>query len=199
MELSLKEEDLKILVSGQVIFKSIPTSIGLLPIAVSLETVKTPTKDEGDLCALILRHADKLTCYNCGENLAEAYSAGATGDKVGVLHIDPGRNNYPRDPDEPAEAYFECMECAQKDKNLLIKVLKSKNLNQIQVDLLSSFLVAHWKEISTSEHRAAFEIILEMLNPGALHAIKRALTDNELIKSMEKESTVIKCGREVEP
>lgn len=45
-------------------------------------------------------------------------------------------------------------------------------LNQIQTDLLSSFLVEHWKEISEGEHRVAFERILETLNPGALKAIK---------------------------
>jgi hypothetical protein len=45
-------------------------------------------------------------------------------------------------------------------------------LNKIQTDLLSSFLVGHWKEISKSEHRVAFERILETLNPGALQAVK---------------------------
>lgn len=45
-------------------------------------------------------------------------------------------------------------------------------LNKIQMDLLSSFMVGHWKEISTSEHRLAFERILETLNPGALQAVK---------------------------
>jgi len=90
-----------------------------------------------------------------------------------VLRIDPGSNNYPIEPDEPAVAYFECIECAQKDTNLLIQVLKSKGLNQIQTDLLSSFLVGHWKEISKSEHSVAFERILDTLNPGALQAVKR--------------------------
>ncbi len=45
-------------------------------------------------------------------------------------------------------------------------------LNKIQMDLLSSFMVGHWKEISKSEHRVAFERILETLNPGALKAVK---------------------------
>ncbi len=58
------------------------------------------------------------------------------------------------------------------NKNLLIKVLKSKGLNKIQVDLLSSFLVGHWKEIAKSEHKVAFERILETLDPGALQAVK---------------------------
>ncbi len=50
--------------------------------------------------------------------------------------------------------------------------LREDKLNKIQMDLLSSFLVGHWKEISTSEHRVAFERILETLNPGALKAVK---------------------------
>ena len=45
-------------------------------------------------------------------------------------------------------------------------------LNKIQMDLLSSFLVGHWKEISKSEHTVAFERILETFNPGALQAVK---------------------------
>ncbi len=131
-------------------------------------------KDEGELCDLILQYAHLPTCYNCGAKLSDKVQQ-VNDDRVGVLHIDPGRNNYPREPDEPAVAYFECIDCAQKDKNLLIKVLKDKNLNQIQVDLLSSFLVGHWNEISKSEHRVAFERILETLNPGALQAAKHLL------------------------
>lgn len=45
-------------------------------------------------------------------------------------------------------------------------------LNKIQIDLLSSFLVGHWKEIAKSEHKVAFERILETLDPGALQAVK---------------------------
>jgi hypothetical protein len=92
---------------------------------------KIKIADEGELCDIILKNIQLLTCYNCGEILAEAYSAGVTGDKVGVLHIDPGTRNYPVAPDEPAELYFECLKCADK------------GLNQIQNDLLSSFLVGH--------------------------------------------------------
>ena len=117
-------------------------------------------KDEGELCELILRHADLLTCYNCGAKLSDKVRRG---DQVGMLRIDPGSNNYPIEPDEPAVAYFECVECAEQ---------KSKGLNKIQTDLLSSFLVGHWKEISTSEYRVAFERILDTLNPGALQAVK---------------------------
>lgn len=46
-------------------------------------------------------------------------------------------------------------------------------LNKIQKDLLSSFLVGHWKEIAKSEHCVAFERLLETLNPGALKAVKK--------------------------
>ncbi len=46
-------------------------------------------------------------------------------------------------------------------------------LNKIQIDLLSSFLVGHWKEIAASEHKVAFERILETLDTGALQAVKR--------------------------
>ena len=118
-------------------------------------------KDEADLCDHILRGAHLLTCYNCGAKLSNKLPI--SDDRVGVLRIDHGSNNYPIEPDEPAVAYFECIECAEQ---------KSKGLNQIQTDLLSSFLVGHWKEISKSEHRVAFERILESLNPGALQAVK---------------------------
>ena len=125
--------------------------------------IKIPSpapKDESELCDLILRNAHLLTCYNCGAKLSDK----VRGDQVGMLRIDPGSNNYPREPDEPAVAYFECIECTQA---------KSKGLNKIQTDLISSFLVGHWKEIAESEHRVAFERILDTLNPGALQAVKR--------------------------
>jgi len=126
-----------------------------------IEIPSPALKDEADLCDHILRGAHMLTCYNCGATLrSKAYRKD---DKVGVLRIDPGSNNYPREPDEPAVAYFECIECTQA---------KSKGLNKIQTDLISSFLVGHWKEIAESEHRVAFERILETLNPGALKAVK---------------------------
>lgn len=67
--------------------------------------------DEGDLDDIILRHAHLLTCCNCGEKLQDKVCL--KDDVVGVLHIDPGRSNYPREPDEPAEAYFECVECSE--------------------------------------------------------------------------------------
>ncbi len=45
-------------------------------------------------------------------------------------------------------------------------------LNKIQIDLLTSFIIGHWKEILKSEHKVAFERILETLDPGALQAVK---------------------------
>ncbi len=47
------------------------------------------------------------------------------------------------------------------------------HLHKKQIDVLSSFLAGHWKEISESEHREAFEQILKALNPNTLKAIKR--------------------------
>ncbi len=28
--------------------------------------------------------------------------------------LDPGRNNYPREPDEPADIYFRCADCIRE-------------------------------------------------------------------------------------
>lgn len=36
-------------------------------------------------------------------------------------------------------------------------------LSKIQADLISSFLLGHWKEIQESKHKIAFEIIMEKL------------------------------------
>ncbi len=155
---------------GDLIERKAPIEDIVKAAKIAIEQKQLPL-DEGDLCDYILRHAHLLTCYNCGEKLSDKLPT-ASDDRVGVLHIDPGQSNYPREPDEPAVAYFECIECAGKDKDLLVKVLKDKNLNQIQVDLLSSFIVGHWREISKSEHKVAFERILETLNPGALQAVK---------------------------
>ncbi len=83
-----------------------------------VEAMKTVFKnngmiDEADICDILLRHAHLLTCSNCGEKLEEQAKF-RKGDKVAVLHIDPGCCNYPVEPDEPATAYFECIECAEK-------------------------------------------------------------------------------------
>lgn len=76
--------------------------------------IKSGKLDEGDLCDLILRHAHVLTCFNCGALLDEKWNRQENNDEVGILHIDPGRNNYPREPDEPAQLYFECIECSKE-------------------------------------------------------------------------------------
>lgn len=41
---------------------------------------------------------------------------------IGVLHLDPGELNYPREPDVPASAFFECMDCYHA------KMLKDKDV-----------------------------------------------------------------------
>ncbi len=98
--------------SGEVIAEHVPDDAIMgtweLPIP------KLVLKDEGELADIILRNAHLLTCYNCGEKLEDVHSKrrGRTED-VGVLCIDPGCNNYPREPDEPAQAYFECMGCRE--------------------------------------------------------------------------------------
>lgn len=74
---------------------------------------KTGKIEEADLCDLILRHAHALTCYNCGALLEEKCNP-QQNDTVGVMHIDPGSNNYPREPDEHAELYFECNGCSKE-------------------------------------------------------------------------------------
>lgn len=72
-------------------------------------------KDEGELSDIILENFHLLTCYNCGEKLGDVKSDYRGGsEEAGVLCIDPGSINYPREPDEPAAAYFECMDCRDK-------------------------------------------------------------------------------------
>jgi hypothetical protein len=69
-------------------------------------------KDEGELSDIILENFQLLACFNCGEKLGDVkseYRAGS--EEAGVLCIEPGSINYPREPDEPAQAYFECMDC----------------------------------------------------------------------------------------
>lgn len=67
--------------------------------------------DEEEVCDIILQNVDLLTCINCGAKLSDKVRL--KDDVVGVLHIDPGSSNYPREPDEPAAAYFECAECSE--------------------------------------------------------------------------------------
>lgn len=77
------------------------------------KAAKTGKIEEGDLCDLILRHAHTPTCFNCGARLEEKCIP-RQNDTIGVMHISPGSNNYPREPDEPAELYFECYECSKE-------------------------------------------------------------------------------------
>ncbi len=73
---------------------------------------KPVLKDEGELSDIILSNIHLLTCFNCGKALKDVPSRHRVGvEEAGVLCIDPGRINYPREPDEPAQAYFECMDC----------------------------------------------------------------------------------------
>ena len=75
---------------------------------------KKMLKDEGELSDIILQNANLLTCFNCGRTLDDVHSQHkGRAEDVGVLCIDPGSNNYPHEPDEPAQAYFECMECRE--------------------------------------------------------------------------------------
>lgn len=78
------------------------------------KAAKQGKMDEGDLCDLILRHAHVLTCFNCAALLEEKWNRQQDNDQVGILHIDPGSSNYPREPDEPAQLYFECTECSKE-------------------------------------------------------------------------------------
>jgi hypothetical protein len=74
-------------------------------------------KDEGELSDIILENFQLLTCFNCGEKLGDVksnYRAGS--EEAGVLCIEPGSINYPREPDEPAAVYFECVECRNNRK-----------------------------------------------------------------------------------
>lgn len=70
-------------------------------------------RDEGQLCDVILWYADMLTCYNCGETLTKNCIHGSD-KEIGILRIDNGSTNYPREPDEPAQAYFECITCREE-------------------------------------------------------------------------------------
>jgi len=77
---------------------------------------KQVLKDEGELSDIILRNIHLLSCFNCGKALKDVPSRHRVGvEEAGVLCIDPGRINYPREPDEPAQAYFECMDCRRLD------------------------------------------------------------------------------------
>lgn len=94
------------------------------------KNAKQGKMDEGDLCDLILCHVHVLSCFNCGARLEEKVNL-RQGDTVGILHIDPGRSNYPREPDEPAELYLECVECSNDEQcpypNIDCKTCRAEN------------------------------------------------------------------------
>ncbi len=100
-----------------------------------------------------------MTCEFCGCEVCTNLKCGTCGFDFGICSEDP----YV-DPT--------CPVCSREENTEDSQTIQPGLLNKIQMDLLSSFLVGHWKEISTSEHRVAFERILETLNPGALKAVK---------------------------
>lgn len=67
--------------------------------------------NEGDMLEVLLRQGDLLTCYDCGKKLTEVRPKD---DVVAEMCLDPGRDNYPRDPDEPASIYFRCADCIRE-------------------------------------------------------------------------------------
>jgi hypothetical protein len=60
---------------------------------------KPVLRDEGELSDIILSNIHLLTCFNCGKALKDVPSRHRVGvEEGGVLCIDPGRINYPREP-----------------------------------------------------------------------------------------------------
>ncbi len=81
-----------------------------------------------------------FTCCNCGKKLSENCNHGAE-IEIGVLRIENGSNNYPIEPDEPARAYFECIECREerigkkvKDSVLPEELANDQDLDRIQAE-----------------------------------------------------------------
>ncbi len=68
-------------------------------------------EEEADILDILLKHGDLLTCYNCGKKLTDVHPKG---EVVAEMCLDPGRSNYPREPDEPAEIYFRCADCIRE-------------------------------------------------------------------------------------
>ncbi len=68
-------------------------------------------EDEADIIDILLAHSNLLTCYDCGKRLVEAHGEG---EVIAELCLDPGRLNYPREPDEPASIYFRCADCIRE-------------------------------------------------------------------------------------
>ena len=57
-----------------------------------------------------------FVCLECGNDFEDVWINGSK--PLAVLMFDPGSRNYPREPDEPASFYFECIECYEKSKNV---------------------------------------------------------------------------------
>ncbi len=68
-------------------------------------------EDEADIIDILLAHGDLLTCYNCGRRLIDVHGKD---EVIGEICLDPGRCNYPREPDEPASIYFRCADCIKE-------------------------------------------------------------------------------------
>ena len=84
--------------------------------------VRSPFEDEGQLLNVILDNAELLTCYNCGERIAET----SRGGDVAVLNMDPGESNYPNSPDEPASAAFTCIKCFDEPEPSSLEMQKKE-------------------------------------------------------------------------
>lgn len=68
-------------------------------------------EEEADILAILLKHGDLLTCYDCGKKLIDVQPEG---EVVAEMCLDPGRCNYPREPDEPAQICFRCADCIKE-------------------------------------------------------------------------------------
>lgn len=87
--------------------------------------------NEADLCELILENTHLLKCFECGATLESKMNHATNKTAVGILHIDPGESNYPREPDISASAYFECMDCHETEGRLDSRILELAKTNSI--------------------------------------------------------------------
>ena len=87
--------------------------------------------NEADLCELILENTHLLKCFECGATLESKMNHATNKTAVGILHIDPGESNYPREPDISASAYFECMDCHETEGRLDSRILELAKTNNI--------------------------------------------------------------------
>jgi len=84
--------------------------------------VRSPFEDEGQLLDVILDNVELLTCYNCGEKIADT----SRGGDVAVLNLDPGESNYPNSPDEPASVAFTCLKCFDEPEPSSLEMQKKE-------------------------------------------------------------------------